>query len=210
MTVIIDADTLCQCFPHTSRDTLELYVDGINEAAERFGIYENVDRMAMFLAQIGHESGGLRTMEENLNYSASGLMKVFHKYFPDQATADEYARKPEKIANRVYASRMGNGDEGSGDGWNFRGRGAIQLTGRDNYTKFAHDIGMDMEEVVDYLSKDHAGPIMSAAWFWNSRKLNDYADRLDISGCTQRINGGQNGIEERTAYYNSIKEILGG
>ena len=173
---------------------------------EHFEI-NNSNRVAMFLAQVGHESGGLNHVKENLNYKAATLMKVFPKYFRDR-DADDYAGKPEKIANLVYSNRMGNGDEDSGDGYKFRGRGLIQLTGHDNYKHFADSMGMDLDEAVSYLETPE-GAAMSAAWFWNSRHLNAVADAGDITKATKLINGGTIGLEERTELYEEALKVFG-
>ncbi len=165
-------------------------------------------RVAAFMAQCGHESGGFTLMQENLNYSAKGLVGTFKKYFPTEAHAKPYERKPEMIANRVYANRMGNGDEASGDGWRYCGRGLIQLTGKDNYTAFADSIGITPEEVSDYV-QTFEGAAQSACWFWESNNLNQYADSGDIETMTKRINGGTLGLEDRKKHYEHAKHILG-
>lgn len=168
------------------------------------------NRIAMFLAQCGHESGGFRLIEENLNYSAKALDAVFGKYFARAGRdAKAYARKPEKIANIVYASRMGNGDTDSGDGWRYRGRGYIQLTGKNNYDSFASDIGVSTTSVVEYLETIE-GALESACWFWKENGLNRYADDQDIRGATKRINGGYNGLEDREHHYHQALALLGG
>ena len=151
-------------------------------------------RLAHFMAQIEHESG-LKPIAENLNYSKEALLRVFGKYFtPEQAA--EYARKPEKIANRVYSNRMGNGDEASGEGWKFRGRGFIQLTGKDNYEALSKDVNIDYVNDPDLLLTE-ADAMVAALWFWNKKKLNRYADQNDIREVTRRINGGYNGLDHR-------------
>jgi len=173
---------------------------------ERFEI-NNPQRIAMFLAQIGHESGGLKHVKENLNYRSSQLLKVFPKYFRDRDPAD-YERKPEKIANLVYGGRMGNGTEETGDGYKYRGRGLIQLTGHDNYNAFANGVGISIDEAVTYLETPE-GAAMSAAWFWNSRKLNAVADAGDVVKATKLINGGTIGLEDRKELYEEALEIFG-
>jgi len=152
-------------------------------------------RVAHFMAQIEHESG-LKPISENLNYSADRLLVIFPKYFISKEYANRYARQPEKIANRVYANRMGNGSEISGDGWKYRGRGFIQITGKDNYTVLSKDTRIDFLSNPDLLLEE-ANSMISALWFWNKNKLNDLADKNDIVGITKRINGGTNGIEHR-------------
>lgn len=166
-------------------------------------------RQAMFLAQCSHESGGFKFKVENLNYSAEALHKVFKKYFPTLAEAQKYARQPEKIANKVYANRMGNGDEKSGDGFRYRGRGYIQLTGKNNYRNFAHFQNKELnDEFLQWCESDE-GAICSALWFWHTNNLNKLADAGDIKECTKRINGGYNGLEDRTQKYEAFKKLLG-
>lgn len=164
-------------------------------------------RAAGFLAQCGHESLDFTVLKENLNYGAKGLRATFPKYFPDDATAAKYERKPEMIANKIYASRMGNGDEASGEGYKFRGRGAIQLTGKENYTKFAASIGKSVDETIAYL-ETLEGAVESACWFWKSRNLNATCDADDIVKMTKLINGGTIGLEDRKSHYEKAKKIL--
>jgi putative chitinase len=158
-------------------------------------------RVAAFKAQCHHESQGSTRKVENLNYSAQGLMNTWPSRFNTQKLADEYARQPEKIANKVYANRMGNGDEASGDGWKYRGRGFIQITGKDNYQAFSRCKGISLDDAVKYLETDE-GALESACWYWQTRGLNGLADTGDIRGITKRINGGTIGIKERTELYN--------
>ena len=165
-------------------------------------------RVAAFLAQCAHESGGFIFLKENLNYKAPSLRKVFPKYFQDDATAAAYANKPEKIANRVYANRMGNGDESSGDGWRYCGRGLIQLTGKDNYTFFAASLDIPVEEAAEYL-QTFEGAVQSACFFWEQNNLNQWADKGDILTLTKRINGGTIGLEDRIKHYEHALHIFG-
>jgi putative chitinase len=165
-------------------------------------------RVAAFIAQCGHESGGFKFLKENLNYKAESLMRVWPKYFPDLATANKYAHNQDMIANRAYANRMGNGDESSGDGARFCGRGLIQLTGRANQQAFATSINRDIKDMPEFLST-FEGAVQSACWFWQEHKLNQYADTDDILTMTKRINGGTLGLEERTKNYNNALKILG-
>ena len=168
------------------------------------------ERVAMFLAQCGHESGGFRVLSENLNYSAKALDSIFPKYFKRAGrNANDYHRQPEKIANVIYANRMDNGDSGSGDGWRFRGGGILQLTGRYNYTKFAEAVEMSAEEAVDYV-RTKEGALDSACWFWDTNGLNRYCDNMDIVGATKRINGGTIGLEDRKKHYIHALDVLGG
>ena len=166
-------------------------------------------RVAAFMAQCGHESGGFTLMQENLNYSAKGLVGTFKKYFPTEAHAKPYERKPEMIANRVYANRMGNGDEASGEGWYFRGRGIIQITGKNNYTKCSQSLfesNVLVENPDLLLETEYA--IHSACWFWSAARLNELSDIGDIKTMTKRINGGYIGLEDRINHYNHAIEIL--
>ena len=165
------------------------------------------ERVSAFIAQCTHESGGFKRLKENLNYKWESLRKVFPKYFPTDELAQEYAHKPEQIANRVYGGRMGNGDESSGDGFRYCGRGLIQLTGRNNYTKFAESIGMAVEEVPALL-ETFEGAVKSACWFWKTNNLNQYADAGDILTMTKRINGGTIGLEDRIKHYNHALEVF--
>lgn len=165
-------------------------------------------RVAAFIAQCAHESGNFVFLKENLNYKAASLRKVFPKYFPDDATAAAYANKPEMIANRVYANRMGNGDEASGDGWRFCGRGLIQLTGKNNYTFFAASLDIPVEEASEYL-QTFEGAVQSACFFWEQNKLNQWADAGDILTLTKRINGGTIGLDDRIKHYNHALHVFG-
>jgi putative chitinase len=169
-------------------------------------------RIAAFIAQCAHESGGFTTLKENLNYRAPTLRKIFPKYFPTDELANEYASKPNKqeaIANKVYASRMGNGDESSGDGWRYCGRGLIQLTGKNNYQAFADSIETPVEDVPAYLAT-FEGACQSACWFWETNNLNQWADKGDILTLTKRINGGTIGLEDRIKHYEHALHVLGG
>ena len=168
-------------------------------------------RIAAFLAQCGHESGGWTVFEENLNYSAQGLNSIFKKYFPTLESATPYARKPELIANKIYANRMGNGAPETGDGYKYRGRGPIQLTGKDNYRAFAKDMFDDWENLFenpDWVTSDRDFALMSAIWFWNKNKLNVQADSGDIKLMTKKINGGYIGLEDRIKHYNECIDLL--
>ena len=165
-------------------------------------------RIAAFIAQCAHESGGFRFVSENLNYKAESLMKVFPKYFHTKELANAYAKNPEKIANRVYANRMGNGDEASGDGFKYRGRGLIQLTGKENYSWFAASLQISPEEATEYMST-FEGAAQSACWFWETNNLNKEADAGDIKLMTRKINGGFIGLEDRIKHYNHALHVLG-
>lgn len=166
------------------------------------------ERTAGFIAQCAHESNNFRVLEENLNYSAEALDKIFPKYFKNAGrNPAEFARKPEKIANVIYGGRMGNTQPG--DGYRFRGRGVIQLTGRDNYTAFGKTLNMDPEKVVEYVSTI-SGALESALWYWNSRNLNAVADACDIVKMTKLVNGGTIGLEDRKKHYTHAMEVLTG
>jgi len=181
----------------------------IPNVMENFGVNTPL-RLAHFLAQCGHESGGFRLTQENLNYSAKGLMGIFKKYFPTQALADAYARKPEKIANRVYGGRMGNGPEASGEGFKFRGRGYIQLTGKSNYAAFDLAVADDILANPDLVSTKHA--LASAAWFWKKNGLNLIADTGSsaevVTKITKRVNGGTIGLPDRIKHFKEYHALL--
>jgi len=168
-------------------------------------------RMAAFIAQCAHESGGFMVLKENLNYKAATLRKIFPKYFPTDEMANKYASMPNKqeaIANLVYANRMGNGSPETGDGYRFCGRGLIQLTGRDNYTFFAGSLGISVEEASEYLAT-FEGAAQSACWFWETNNLNQWADKGDIVTLTKRINGGTIGLEDRIKHYEHALHVFG-
>jgi putative chitinase len=165
-------------------------------------------RVAAFIAQCAHESGGFKFLKENLNYKAESLVKVFPKYFKDMATAKAYEKQPAKIANKIYGGRMGNGDEASGDGYRYCGRGLIQLTGKDNYSWFAASLEISVEEAAEYL-ETFEGAAQSACWFWENNNLNSLADRGDILAMTKKINGGTIGLEDRIKHYNHALHVLG-
>jgi putative chitinase len=168
------------------------------------------NRIAGFFAQCGHESMNFTALSENLNYRAETLEKLFSKYFSKAGrNAADYAKQPEKIANVIYANRMGNGDTASGDGYRFRGRGVVQLTGRDNYTAFGLTIGMTAEEVIDYVTTKK-GALESACWYWASRKINAACDANDITKMSKAVNGGTIGLEDRRKHYEQALAVLGG
>jgi len=179
----------------------------LDAAMRRFEI-DRPARCAAFLAQLAHESGELRQWTENLNYSWQGLRAVFPKYFPTDAAAQAFHRQPEKIANRVYGGRMGNGGEASGDGWRYRGRGPIQLTGKDNYRACGQAIGVDLVSRPELLETPEVG-CLAAAWFWSSRGLNPLADAGKFLTITRRINGGTHGLEDRMRYWARARAVFG-
>lgn len=184
------------------------YIDALNKVLPEYKIDTKL-RLCHFLAQILHESGNLKYKSENLNYSAKALRSVFPKYFKTDEIANQYARKPEKIANRVYANRMGNGDEASGDGWNFRGRGLIQLTGRCNYKACRDAIGLDLVKNPDLIIESAEASVRAACWFWTKNNLNAVADKDDCKTCTKLINGGFNGLEDRVSILRRAKSVIG-
>jgi putative chitinase len=181
----------------------------IPDTAAKFQINTPL-RLAHFLAQCGHESGGFRATQENLNYSAKGLNGIFRKYFPTEAAAAAYARQPQKIASKVYANRMGNGSEASGEGYKFRGRGYIQLTGKENYTAFGKSIGEDILSNPDVVASKYA--LLSAAWFFSKNGLHRMADEgasdLVVTKITKRVNGGTIGLPDRIKHFKEYYHLL--
>jgi putative chitinase len=181
----------------------------IPDTAAKFGINTPL-RLAHFLAQCGHESGGFRAVQENLNYSAKGLNGIFRKYFPTEASAASYARNPQKIASKVYGGRMGNGAEATGEGYKFRGRGYIQLTGKDNYKAFGGAIGEDMTATPDKVATHY--PLLSAAWFFSKNGLHKLADGgatdAVVTQITKRVNGGTIGLADRIKHFKEYYHLL--
>jgi putative chitinase len=181
----------------------------IPDTAAKFGI-TNPLRLAHFLAQCGHESGNWKAVTENLNYSVDGLLKVFPKYFPTRALAESYARKPEAIASKVYGARMGNGAEATKEGFKFRGRGYVQLTGRDNYSAFDKFVDDDILETPDLVATKY--PLMSAAWFFNKNRLwaicDKGADDATVIAVTKRVNGGTIGLADRIKHFKEYYALL--
>lgn len=203
--MILTAAQLAQALD-CQKSRAELWIDPINAALDRYEINEPI-LIAAFLAQIGHESARLTAVEENLNYSANGLRSTFPKYFTTQQ-AGAYARKPKAIANRVYANRMGNGDERSGDGWRYRGKGLIQITGKDNHAACGEALGLDLLTAPELLMQP-VYAAMSAAWYWASRGLNKRARDNDIRDETRVINGGTHGLADRQALYDAARAAIG-
>lgn len=189
-----------------SISTATAWRDPLEAAMQHYAI-DNPMRISAFLAQTAQESGGFSVVEENLNYRAKRLLEVFPRYF-DAASAAACANQPQAIANRVYANRMGNGSEGSGDGWKYRGRGLIQLTGFDNYRDCGHALGIDLLKFPDKL-KERTFAAASAGWFWESRGLNQLADAGRFESITKKVNGGLNGQAERLAIYNRALNLFG-
>jgi putative chitinase len=180
----------------------------IPDTAAKFGITTPL-RLAHFLSQCGHESGGFKAVSENLNYSADGLKKIFGKYFTGTLN-ESYARQPEKIANRVYSSRMGNGDEKSGDGWKYKGRGYIQLTGKSNYAAFDKTVSEDIIANPDLVATKY--PLASAAFFFNNNNLwsicDKGADDATVTAVTKRVNGGNIGLSDRLKHFREYYNLL--
>jgi len=187
----------------------DAWADAAMEILPKYEI-TTANRIAGFFAQTGHESQSLKVLEENLFYRAETLDKIFPKYFKNAGrNAAEYAKQPQKIANVVYANRMGNGDAASNDGFNFRGRGPIQLTGRENYTNFGKTVGLTAEQVIDYI-QTKKGALESACWYWKSRNINAACDANDIVKMSKLVNGGTIGLDDRLKHYTEALAILGG
>lgn len=202
---ILSRDQLAQLIPGNP------YVDYWHSAMDRCLPDYDINtpqRIAMFVAQCAHESGNFRVLKENLNYKAESLTKVWPRYFPSIDVARQYAHNQEAIANRAYASRMGNGPESSGDGWRYCGRGLIQLTGKDNYTRFAMSIETPVEEIPAYLGT-FEGAVQSACWFWETNNLNQWCDQGDVMTVTKKINGGTLGLADRQKHYQHALHVLG-
>ena len=188
------------------QDALQ-YIDDLEMELPKYGIAESRLRLAHFFAQVMHESGSMRYDTENLNYSAKALRSVFPKYFKTKKQAEKYARQPEMIANRVYANRMGNGNEQSGDGWKYRGRGLIQLTGKNNYRAFSKWVcDKKIMKDPDLVASTYA--VHSAVFYWEKNSLNKLADKDDISNLTKKINGGHNGLAHRKELLHKATGLL--
>lgn len=203
----ITESQILEAAPMTNRARLEEFVITFNKWGGKFEINTPL-RVVHFLSQCWHESGALKATEENMNYSAKRLLEVFPKYF-DVTRAQRYAGKPQMIANRVYANRMGNGNEASGDGWRFRGRGIIGTTGRSNYKEYA-DSGFcvgDLMSHPEWLAQS-PGAYKSAMFFWWKNNCNKWADEDDVDGLTRRINGGYNGLSDRKRYLQAFKKVF--
>ncbi len=205
--MMITIEQLLKINKNRNAKDCDYYLNALNDVLPMYKINTGI-RLSHFFAQILHESGNLHYKEENLNYSAQALRTVFPKYFPNDEVAVAFARKPEKIANKVYSSRMGNGNETSGDGWKFRGRGLIQLTGHDNYKMCGTALGVDLVNNPDLLCQNPAIIVSSACWYWDSRDLNELADKDDVLAITKKINGGTNGLEDRKSNLVLAKSVL--
>lgn len=200
------ADKLAKCI--TKNRNPQEWFEGLHEQLPKFGIVTPA-RVAGFISQCQHESADFTILTENLNYGYKGLMGIFKKYYPNEALAKQHERKPELIANTVYANRMGNGDFASGDGYKFRGRGLVQLTGRANYTQCSRDLFGDdclVEDPDLLLNPEWA--VLSACWFWHKNKLNDICDRGDVVLLSKRINGGTIGLADRIHHWNKCLELF--
>ena len=209
---LVTVDVLQQVCPSCS--DVQGWVDPLNAAMDRFDV-DDERRAAAFLAQIAHESNELQSLVENLNYSVAGLMRVWPSHFPSAAKAHLYERNPEKLANCVYGSRLGNGDETTGDGWLYRGRGLIQLTGRGNYRSAADALAIPLEDDPDRLAEPEIAAL-SAGWFWKSHGLNELADDenrdnddADFVTISIKINGGRAGLDSRKLYWGKARDALG-
>ena len=198
-------DQLKQLIPKNKHVTY--WHNALSQLLPDYGI-DTEQRIAAFVAQCAHESAEFTAIKENLNYRWESLRRTFPKYFPTDELARKYAQKPEAIANKVYANRMGNGDEASGDGYRYSGRGLIQLTGKDNYFWFAESISISPEEASEYMAT-FEGASQSACWFWETNNLNKWADQGDIETLTRKINGGTIGIEDRKKHYAHALHVLG-
>jgi putative chitinase len=201
-------DQLRQLIP--KNPFIDQWYDALSQLLPDYEI-NTPQRIAAFIAQCAHESGNFVAIKENLNYRAVTLRKLFSKYFPTDELAAQYASMPNKqeaIANRIYASRMGNGPEESGDGYRYCGRGLIQLTGKTNYSLFAESLEISVEEASEYL-QTFEGAAQSACWFWESNNLNRFADVGDIKGLTRAINGGFIGLEDRIKHYQHALHVMG-
>lgn len=200
---------------NSKRTSRDLYIAPMNDTLKAYDINSPI-RLCAYLAQIGHECGELSTSVENLNFSATALLSLFGKYFKTEEEAKKYARKPEAIANKVYANRMGNGNDASGDGWRYRGRGLIQLTGKENYQSLSIALKEDFIIFPDLLSTPKYAAL-SSGWYWKKKKLNERADKMILKGndeeavfkeITYAINGGYNGYEHRLLLYNRAKKVI--
>jgi putative chitinase len=202
----ITAAQLCSIVPSVPVSKANEFADALNNAMREFSINTPL-RQCAFIAQTAHESMGYTAFLENLNYSANALIATWPLRFTKEIAAS-YARQPQKIANRAYANRIGNGDEASGDGWKYRGRGIIQITGKDNYKACGKVLNLDLVSSPELLEQT-LNAFRSGTWFWNSRNLNPLADRDDFTAITKAINGGLNGLADRLKYYARAKSVIG-
>lgn len=205
--MILTTQKLQKTLPNAEITDIHYYIEALNDVLPEYEINTPL-RIQHFIAQIGHESGEFRYTRENLNYSKENLHRVFKKYFPTLEDAESYARKPEKIANIVYANRMGNGPTESGDGFKYIGQGLIQLTGKNNYKACSEAIGIDLISNPNLINQDAHTCIKVACWYWRSRHLNELADKDKIKAITKRINGGYNGLDHRKELLDNAKKYL--
>lgn len=203
----ITLEQLKTLYPRAGAPVLNAFADAASTVFAKFGLDTHPNRLEYFLAQIGHESGGLTTFEEGLNYSAKRLCQVFPKRFPTLESAQPFANNPQKLANKVYAGRMGNGDSASGDGFSYRGRGFIQITGRDGYRNVGQRTDLDLEKTPDLAAKVE-NFLTVAAGFWKWKDLNSFCDAGDFRGATKRINGGTVGLDDREAWLAKVRRVL--
>lgn len=197
--MLVTQPMLCKI---TTQELADKWVNALNETCQEFAI-DSPYRIAGFLSNVAHESAGFKFVSENLNYSAASLMRVWSQRFPTVEIAQRYAMQPEKIANRAYADRMGNGDESSGDGWKYRGRGLIQLTGKNNYVAYSLACDNEALQKPDIVAEPKYAA-ESAGWFWSVNRLNQLADNQDVVGMAKRINGGTHGLDDRQMKYSQV------
>ena len=202
---ILSKEQLSQLLP--GNPYIDYWYHALEQALPDYDI-NSPQRIAAFMAQCSHESGNFKFLKENLNYRAESLCRVWPRYFPNIDVAKQYAQQPEKIANRAYGGRMGNGPEETGDGWKFCGRGLIQLTGRSNYQAFADSIETNIDDIPEYL-QTFEGAVQSACWFWENNNLNQWADKGDMLTLTKKINGGTLGLDDRIKHYQHALHVLG-
>lgn len=205
---IFTSESLKLIMPKAGLEDINYYLNALNSEIQEYAINTPL-RIAHFISQVAYESECLKYCAENLNYSADALRINFEEYFPNTKIAEEYANNPDKIANRIYAHKMKNGNEESGDGWNYRGRGLFQLKGRDNYTKCSEAIKIDLVNKPDLLVLNVNVALAATCWFWKNRRLNTFADQDNIKVVTRLINGGYTGLEDRKKYLLRAKHVLG-
>lgn len=203
----ITLEQLKSLYPRASGPVLKGFADAAPTVFAKFGLDTHPSRLEYFLAQIGHESGGLTTFEEGLNYSARRMCQVWPRRFPTLASAQPFANNPRLLASQVYAGRMGNGNAASGDGYAYRGRGFIQITGRDGYRNVGQRVDLELEKDPDLAGKVE-NYLLVAAGFWKWKDLNDFCDKGDFTGATRRINGGTVGLEDRKAWLDKARRVL--
>jgi putative chitinase len=204
---VLSVEQVAQLYPRASAAHRDAFVAAEEALFGRFGLAERPIRLHFFLAQIGHESGGLTVAEENLDYSAERLREVWPRRFPDLAAARPFARNPQALANAVYAGRMGNGDAASGDGFRYRGRGYIQITGRDGYRRVGTIAGLDLEGDPDQAAAPQHALLVACA-FWQWKELNPFCDLGDFRKVTRRINGGLTGLADRSAWLDKVRRLV--